>query len=688
MAQRVPVSSAAPHVAPPVQTWLRWPTEPLVSLGGAPTVPSLRGSGTSSASRRAAAGCRLLDSALPGLFAGTVASAATLAATLRRARLVSARRQLVASCRAVAPTGAVDILADIEPRFPQAVEKAKTFDFSKVDTYPIQQLEELYIDSKWIYYNENKKILEDYQFDLVKKTLKQMGSRFPTLKRVEVAFIEATIAFYQGKPIVSDEDFEKLKKMVSNSGRRKDVTSFILYERGAKYLSKQDFGLMEKAFVGATLFDFKKLARYSMAELEELYIDALWCYYREKKPLLSDKNYDLLKQELYKRDSKFSTLKRDEVAFVEAAIAYYRGDPIISSEEYRKLRAQIEAKGVRKDVTAFLLYERGEQFLDTEQFEAMKEEYEKLGLTPVDFEQCNLAQLEEMYVDALWAYYKDGVQLLSDEQYDKLRMELQCQDSGFPTLSRAEVSFVEASLSFWRGEPVMSDEEWKETKKQVLANGKRKDVTAFLLYSKGQETLDPETFEEMKEEMARMGVTVRKVGTKALQQTLSITSDKLENDLGQVALMVTALGLLPTTLCTIIVWSLGLFYDLEFVPNPNWQALLTAEFIPLFLAGLTGGLLLTWRLFVFLDLQNPTILVGCCPSCEAEIKLFSGGDKPEAEVKYSCKSCGCTMALDTINRRIASAGLGASIRGQEPEVFDWNNTWTKLKDTNKQVVDA
>jgi len=688
MALRMQVSTAAAHAALPVQTWLRWPTELLVSSEGAPAMSSLRGSGTSGASSRVAAGSRLLDSALPGLLAGTVASAATLTATLRRARLVSDRRQRARRWAVAIPKGGFGTLKDIEPRFPQAIEKAKMFDFNQMDAYPVQQLEELYIDSKWIYYNEDKKILEDRQFDVLKATLKKMGSRFATLKRTEVAFIEASIAFHQGQPIVSDETFEELKQMVGTSGRRKDVTSFILYERGAKYLSEQDFGMMEQAFVGATLFDFKKLATYSLAELEELYIDALWCYYRENKPLLSDENYDTLKQELYKRDSNFTTLKQNEVAFVEAAIAYYRGEPIMSKEEYDRLKSEMEANGMRNDVTAFLLYERGEQFLDSEQFAAMKEEYEKLGITPVDIEQCNLAQLEEMYVDALWAYYKDGVQLLNDAQYDRLRFELQCQGSGFPTLSRVEISFVEASLSFWRGEPVASDEEWKEMKRQVLADGKRKDVTAFLLYSKGRETLDPKTFEEMREEMARMGVTVQKAGSKALEQTLSITSDKLENDLGQVALMVSALAALPTIMCTIIVWSVGLFYDLEFVPDPNWAALLTAEFIPLFAAGLIGGLFLTWRLFVFLDLQNPTILAGCCPSCEADIKLFSGGDKPDAEVQYSCQSCGCKMVLDTQNQRISSAGLGASIGGQEPEVFDWNNSWQNLKQTSKQVVDA
>ncbi|CAK0870413.1 unnamed protein product, partial [Prorocentrum cordatum] len=73
---------------------------------------------------------------------------------------------------------------------------------------------------------------------------------------------------------------------------------------------------------------------------------------------------------------------------------------------------------------------------------------------------------------------------------------------------------------------------------------------AFLLYSKGQETLDPETFDRMKGEMRKMGVEVQKAGSRALEQTLSITSDRLQNDLGEVDLILRV----PTD----VGWALGL----------------------------------------------------------------------------------------------------------------------------------
>ncbi|CAK9006219.1 NADPH-dependent conjugated polyketone reductase C1 (CPR) (2-dehydropantolactone reductase (A-specific)) (Ketopantoyl-lactone reductase) [Durusdinium trenchii] len=284
---------------------------------------------------------------------------------------------------------------------------------------------------------------------------------------------------------------------------------------------------------------------YAVGDLEELYIDALWCFHREKRALLSDDEFDELKKVLYKMGSRFPTLKRNEVAFVEASIAWYRGEPLISEEDFQQLKTEITASGRRKDVTvprlrsslpddAFLLYERGEQFLNAEQYAAMKEEYDLLGISAVNLEECTLAQMEEMYVDALWAYYNDGTQLLSDEQFSKLKEELAWQGSGFPALQRKEVEFVKATLAYHRDEPLYSDEQWDELKAAVESDGMRADVAAFLLYSKGQEILDADSYSRMQKELAKIGVSVKKAGSNALQQTINITSGKLENDVLQV----------------------------------------------------------------------------------------------------------------------------------------------------------
>lgn len=465
------------------------------------------------------------------------------------------------------------------------------------------------------------------------------------------------------------------------------MTALLLTERSKQFLNDEEMTKFQEAFKNAREYDFSKLESYAVGDLEELYIDALWCFHREKRALLSDDEFDELKKVLYKMGSRFPTLKRNEVAFVEASIAWYRGEPLISEEDFQQLKTEITASGRRKDVTAFLLYERGEQFLNAEQYAAMKEEYDLLGISAVNLEECTLAQMEEMYVDALWAYYNDGTQLLSDEQFSKLKEELAWQGSGFPALQRKEVEFVKATLAYHRDEPLYSDEQWDELKAAVESDGMRADVAAFLLYSKGQEILDADSYSRMQKELAKIGVSVKKAGSNALQQTINITSGKLENDVLQVFFMVSALASIPTILATALVWAVGLFLDFEFVPEAAWGSILSAEFVPLFVIGIGIGLVLSNWILEFLDLQNPEVLVGTCPSCNSPIKLFSGGAAPQKNVNYSCAECGCKMVLDTQERQITMAGASAD-DVRDTSSFDWKKAWEDVKFAAKRSAKA
>jgi len=112
-------------------------------------------------------------------------------------------------------------------------------------------------------------------------------------------------------------------------------------------------------------FNFDELLLCSLEELNELYIDALWYYYQEgPDTILTQTEYDKLKNALVKLKSPFLKLKKDEVAFMEACISYYRGNPVMSDEDYKRTRERVSKSGRRKDTIAFILYERAKQFLD------------------------------------------------------------------------------------------------------------------------------------------------------------------------------------------------------------------------------------------------------------------------------------------------------------------------------------
>mmetsp|Transcript_17643 Transcript_17643/g.21155 ORF Transcript_17643/g.21155 Transcript_17643/m.21155 type:complete len:353 (-) Transcript_17643:717-1775(-) len=255
-----------------------------------------------------------------------------------------------------------------------------------------------------------------------------------------------------------------------------------------------------------------------------------------------------------------------------------------------------------------------------------------------DMTGCTLGDLELMYVDALWGYYKDGKFNLTDEQYDELREELNWQGSGFPTLRRHEVEFVEASIAYARGEPCVSDKKYEELKNKVKADGKREDVTALLLYVKGKELLEEKDYDLLADEMLKLGIDV---GLKGASCTLSKTSDDCPNDISKVAQTYAALAIAPT-LVGISPFVLLALFGVDVVPAPIAAV-----------AGLSIGAALTYQLINYLELENAEILTGQCPCCEATMRSFFGGPKKDDNAQVKCNVCGTVVTMDRTTKKIS-----------------------------------
>ena len=253
---------------------------------------------------------------------------------------------------------------------------------------------------------------------------------------------------------------------------------------------------------------------------------------------------------------------------------------------------------------------------------------------------CTLADLELMYVDALWNYYNGGKFTLNDEQYDRLREELNWQGSGFPTLRRYEIEFVQAAISYSRGEKIIDDDKYEELKRRVKAAGKRTEVTALLLYTKGKQLLDEAEFELLSKDMLKLGIDV---GMKGATCTLSKTSPELQNDTGSVLSMYAALGTAPL----LIGLAPGILLGLVGVKLP---AALSLGFAITIAAGLT------YKLVNYTNLQNAEILKGQCPCCEMPIKQFFGGEAPVEEFEHKCAACGTQCVLNRPRKLIVTSG--------------------------------
>uniref|UniRef100_A0A0F7GZ95 PGRL1A transmembrane protein n=1 Tax=Erodium trifolium TaxID=337410 RepID=A0A0F7GZ95_9ROSI len=83
----------------------------------------------------------------------------------------------------------------------------------------------------------------------------------------------------------------------------------------------------------------------SIGELEQEFLQALQSFYYEGKAIMSNEEFDNLKEELMWEGSSVVMLSSDEQKFLEAAMAYVSGNPIMSDEEYDQLKIKLKTEG-------------------------------------------------------------------------------------------------------------------------------------------------------------------------------------------------------------------------------------------------------------------------------------------------------------------------------------------------------
>ncbi|XP_057449915.1 PGR5-like protein 1A, chloroplastic [Lotus japonicus] len=83
----------------------------------------------------------------------------------------------------------------------------------------------------------------------------------------------------------------------------------------------------------------------SIGELEQDFLQALQAFYYEGKAIMSNEEFDNLKEELMWEGSSVVMLSSDEQKFLEAAMGYVSGKPIMSDKEYDELKLRLKMEG-------------------------------------------------------------------------------------------------------------------------------------------------------------------------------------------------------------------------------------------------------------------------------------------------------------------------------------------------------
>lgn len=82
-----------------------------------------------------------------------------------------------------------------------------------------------------------------------------------------------------------------------------------------------------------------------------------------------------------------------------------------------------------------------------------------------------LGEKEQVFLEALSAFYYDGRPAITDEEFDMLKDELVWSGSKVAVLSTDEQRFLEAQISYNKGKPVMSDTDFDALKLKLRQSG-------------------------------------------------------------------------------------------------------------------------------------------------------------------------------------------------------------------------
>ncbi|XP_062213078.1 PGR5-like protein 1A, chloroplastic [Phragmites australis] len=88
-----------------------------------------------------------------------------------------------------------------------------------------------------------------------------------------------------------------------------------------------------------------KKRKKTLGEMEQEFLQALQSFYYDQKAIMSNEEFDNLKEELMWEGSSVVMLSPDEQRLLEASMAYAAGNPIMSDAEFDELKLRLKKDG-------------------------------------------------------------------------------------------------------------------------------------------------------------------------------------------------------------------------------------------------------------------------------------------------------------------------------------------------------
>lgn len=120
--------------------------------------------------------------------------------------------------------------------------------------------------------------------------------------------------------------------------------SIIYDSRTGRFYEKEIEALCREEFCAVDEKTGKPIV-LSIEEKERIFVEALQAYYYDGREVLSDSDFDQLKEDLMWEGSEVAALNRDETKFLAAMSAYLAGNPIMSDSEFDALKTSLKSAG-------------------------------------------------------------------------------------------------------------------------------------------------------------------------------------------------------------------------------------------------------------------------------------------------------------------------------------------------------